>query len=147
MKLEIHIDPSCEELRVEITAPAMNDEARELLGRLESGAGGPLAGFREETVTLLEPETVLSFRTEGDRVLARTLEGDYAVRLRLYELEQKLDARRFVRISQSELVNLKQVRQLDLSLAGTIRMTLADGSSTFVSRRCVKKIKQALGLA
>lgn len=68
------------------------------------------------------------------------------MRLRLYELEQRLDARRFVRISHSEIVNLKQVTGLDLGLTGTIRMTLSGGTVTYVSRRYVKRIKEALGL-
>jgi len=45
-----------------------------------------------------------------------------------------------------EIIQLKKVTALDLKLSGTIRMTLADGSECFVSRRYVKKIKQALGL-
>ena len=43
-------------------------------------------------------------------------------------------------------MNLKKVTALDLSLAGTIRMTLAGGGVCYVSRRYVKKIKEALGL-
>ena len=35
---------------------------------------------------------------------------------------------------------------LDLTLAGTIKMTLEGGTVCWVSRRYVKKIKQALGL-
>ena len=51
-----------------------------------------------------------------------------------------------MRISHSEIVNLKKVTALDLSLTGTIRMTLSDVTACYVSRRYVKKIKEALGL-
>ena len=51
-----------------------------------------------------------------------------------------------VRISNSEIVNLDYVTALDLSLAGTIRMTLDHSVNTYVSRRYVKRIKEALGL-
>ena len=65
----------------------------------------------------------------------------------LSELEGRLDRHTFVRISHSEIVHLKQVTALDLSLAGTIKMTLAGGAAVcWVSRRYVPKIKQALGL-
>ena len=70
----------------------------------------------------------------------------YALRQRLYELEERLSARMFVRISHSELINLNRVRGFDLSLAGTICVTLTGGVSTYVSRRYVSKIKQVLGL-
>ena len=49
-------------------------------------------------------------------------------------------------MSHSEIVNLRQVTGLDLSLTGTIRMTLRGGTACYVSRRYVKKIKEALGL-
>lgn len=68
------------------------------------------------------------------------------MRQRLYELEERLAGRRFVRISHSEIVNLGQVTALDLGLTGTIRMTLRGGAVTYVSRRYVKKIKEVLGL-
>ena len=77
---------------------------------------------------------------------AQTAEGCYSVRLRLYELEERLDPRRFVRISNSEIVNLEKVTAVDLSLTGTIRMTLNGTVSAYVSRRYVKKIKETLNL-
>ena len=43
-------------------------------------------------------------------------------------------------------MNLKRVTALDLSLTGTIRMTLTGGVTAYVSRRYVKKLKEVLGL-
>ena len=144
MKVEVKIDPGCSEVLVSVTAPAMTEEVGDVLRRLEMGAA-VLAGFREGRVTLLEPGDILCLRTAGDRVEAVTAAGDYTVRDRLYELEGRL-GRDFVRVSQSEIVQLKKVRDLDLSLAGTIRMTLEGGVTVYVSRRYVKRIKEVLGL-
>lgn len=95
---------------------------------------------------LLDPREVLCFFAREKEVFALTPEGEYLVKLRLYELEETLDPKRFVRTSQSELVNLRKVAALDLSLTGTIKMTLAGGHVCWVSRRNVKNIKKALGL-
>ena len=65
--------------------------------------------------------------------------------MRLYELEERLD-NRFVRISNSEIVNLKKVKSLDLSFVGTICMELSNGEVSYVSRRYVSKMKKILGL-
>ena len=62
------------------------------------------------------------------------------------KVEVKLDRHTFVRISNSEIINLKKVTALDLTLAGTIKMTLQGGTVCWVSRRYVKKIKEALEL-
>ena len=68
------------------------------------------------------------------------------VKQRLYELEEQLAGTRFVRVSHSEIINLDKVTALDLSLSGTIRVTLAGGVTAYASRRYVKKLKQAAGI-
>ena len=77
---------------------------------------------------------------------AEAADGAYALRMRLYEAEQRLAGRAFVRISNSEMINLKKVKGFDLSFAGTIRVSLSSGTVTYVSRRYVSKIKQLLGI-
>ena len=52
----------------------------------------------------------------------------------------------FVRISNSEIINLKKVRSFDLSFAGTICVELQGGATAYVSRRCVSKLKKMLGM-
>ncbi len=44
--------------------------------------------------------------------------GEYAIRYRLYELEAALDKKQFLRISNSEIVNVKKIRDIDLSIIG-----------------------------
>ena len=68
----------------------------------------------------------------------------FEVKLRLYELEEVLDSGSFVRISNSEIINLRRITAVDLSMTGTIRMTLEHEVTTYVSRRYVKKIKETL---
>lgn len=146
MKFELHIDPSLTETIISIHAPSRTAEIDALLGRL-ADAAGPLLGFRSDgTAVPLEIDAVLRFYGEDKTVHAQTAEDIFTVRSWLYELEQQLDGHRFVRISHSEIINLKQVTALDLGLTGTIRMTLTRGVTTYVSRRYVKKVKEVLGL-
>lgn len=146
MNVELHIDPSLPEVTVVLHAPARTEAVDALLAQL-TAESGTLLGFRDEgTAIPLPPETILRFYGEEKEVKAQTPDGVYTMRQRLYELEARLTGRRFVRISHSEIVNLDQVTALDLSLTGTIRMTLRGGVVTYVSRRYVKKIKEVLGL-
>ena len=145
MKLEVHIDSALAEARVEVYAPARTPEVDALLDRL-TAAEAPLLGFRDDgSAVPLEPEDVLRFYGEDKDVRVQTGEAVYTVRERLYELERRLAGRSFARVSHSEIVNLKRVTALDLSLTGTIRMTLTGGVTAYVSRRYVKKIKEVLG--
>ena len=146
MKLELHIDPSLSEVEVTVRAPTRTPEVDALLDRLAVG-DAPLLGFCPDgTAVPLDLDTVLRFYGEDKDVRVQTPEAVYTVRERLYELERRLAAKRFVRTSHSEIVNLRKVTALDLSLTGTIRMTLSGGVTVYVSRRYVKKMKEVLGL-
>lgn len=145
MKIDVTLDPALTELLVKILAPEESAELEALLARLEEPER--LTGFRDGRAVPLEPEDVLRFYGEDKEVRAQTTGGEiYTVRLRLYELEERLDRRAFIRVSHSEIVNWKRVTALDLSLTGTIRVTLEGGVMTYVSRRYVKKIKEVLGI-
>ena len=144
MKVELRIDPACREPSVTITAPVLTDELRDLAARLEGD--GVLTGWRGDLAVPLTGDQILRCFAQEKGVKVQTPEGVYDLRERLYELEGKLDRHAFVRISHSEIVNLRKITALDLSLTGTIRITLAGGTVCWVSRRYVKKIKEAIGL-
>lgn len=145
MDVKVRIDPAAPGLSVTITTPAMTDEVRALAARL-SNRDALLMAWDGETAVPLRAEDVLRCYGEDKGVKVQTIGGIYDLRERLYELEGRLDRHVFVRISHSEIVNLKKVTALDLSLTGTIRMTLSGDTVCYVSRRYVKKIKEAIGL-
>ena len=105
-----------------------------------------LAGFKKETVSLLEQEKIIRIYAANSKVFAVTEDNEYQVRLRLYELEDRLDRKFFVRISNSEIINLRKIEEFDMSFTGTICVSLTNGAVTYVSRRYIAKIKQLLGL-
>ena len=100
----------------------------------------------QRSVTVLDEKDILRIYAANGKVYAVLPTGEYTLRLRLYEAEERLKPSRFVRISNSEIINLKKVRSFDLSFTGTICVILADGSKTYVSRRYVSKIKEVLGI-
>lgn len=146
MKIEVKVDSTCEETTVVICTNKVTDEIQHLVRRLSQDAPQVIVGFRDEEAVILTQEEMLRAFTEGGKVYAQTLSGTFLLRLRLYELEERLDAKRFVRISNSEIVNLNWIRGFDLSFAGTICVRMKNDIVTYVSRRYVAKIKQVLGL-
>ena len=146
MKVEVQIDPNLTEPVVVIRAPAPDAGVEELARKLrEAALPQPFTVYQEREAVRVSRPAVLRFYAEDKGVFCQTAERVYTVRQRLYELEEALDGTRFVRVSNSEIVNLDRVTGLDLTLAGTIKMTLDGGTVCWVSRRYVKKIKQALG--
>ena len=146
MDIEVRIEKGCPEPRLIVVTDRITPEIQDLVRRLGDLPSPALTGFREGLAEVLEPETILRVYAQAGKVFADTGRGTYQLRLRLYEAEQRLDSRSFVRISNSEILNLKKVRGFDLSFTGTIRVLLSNGETTYVSRRYVGKIKKILGI-
>ena len=147
MQVEVKLDPERKEIGIVVLAPASSPEVEELVRRLEAEQLSPLRGWQEDTMTPLSQSQVVRCYTQDKRVYAAVDGGAiYLLQERLYELEEQLDRRSFVRISNGEIINLDKVTAVDLSLTGTIRMTLGEAGHAYVSRRYVKKIKETLKL-
>ncbi len=148
MKLNIKIDTSVEEPEALIITPRMSEEVNKIVDYIGKLNEEPtvISGVKDDKVEILEQGEFIRAYAEGGKVFVRTEKGLYQVRLRLYELEERLDGSIFVRISNSEIVNLKKVKSIDLSFIGTICMEMSDGEVSYVSRRYVSKIKKILGL-
>lgn len=146
MEVEFRLDPEREEPKLVILAAADSPDLRRLAEELSGLRLDPVPVWDGETALLLPQGDFLRFYTDGKGVSAQTGDGTYTLRLRLYELEELLDPRRFVRVSNAEIVNLDRVTAVDLSLTGTIRMTLDGKATAYVSRRYMKKIKETLNL-
>ena len=148
MKLNINIDAGAKEPEITITTSHMTEDVNRVVDFVSRLDDAPtiISGIREDKVELLDPEVIVKIYAEDSKVFAQTEKGSYQIRLRLYEAEERLDNSKFVRISNSEIVNLKKVKSLDLSFVGTICMELSNGEVSYVSRRYVSKIKRVLGL-
>lgn len=147
MKVRLKIDPAVPETEVWVVAPARTAAADALAEQLRQCCAPPsVTAYDGQRALLLDTAEILRFFTDGKAVRVQTAQGVYTVRARLYELEETLRGQRFARISQSELVNLAHVTALDLRFSGALRMTLTGGVVCYPSRRCLKAIKQALGL-
>lgn len=146
MQIEIKIDSSCTEPKIVVVTDRMTDEVKEVVKKLSEESPQILTGFRGDALEVIEQPEIIRIYAALGKVFAVTEKGEYTLRLRLYELENRLDKNCFVRISHSEIINLKKVRGFDLSFAGTICVTLSNGTVTYVSRRYVARIKQVLGI-
>lgn len=146
MQVEVKIDSSYTEPKVIIMTSSMTEEVQEIVKRLSDETPRIISGSRDDKVEVLDQAELIRIYANSGKVFAVTDKGEYIIRLRLYELEERLDANQFVRISNSEIINLKKVSNFDLSFSGTICVKLENKTVTYVSRRYVSKIKKILGL-
>lgn len=146
MQLEVKIDSSYIEPKVIILTASMTEDVNIILSKLSDQAPQIISGSKNNKIEVIEMEDLIRIYASCGKVFAVTHKGEYALRLRLYEIEERLPPHQFVRISNSEIINLKNVNNFDLSFTGTICVKLTNGTITYVSRRYVSKLKKILGI-
>lgn len=146
MKLEVKIDSSYMEPKVIILTASMNEEVNTLLNKLSEQEPQIMTGSKDHKVEVIEQVDLIRIYANSGKVFAVTHKGEYELHHRLYEVEEMLPSYPFVRISNSEIINLKNVQNFDLSLTGTICVKFKNDTITYVSRRYVSKLKKILGI-
>ncbi len=149
MKVGINIDRSVEEVEVLITAQEQSRTVNALYEHIvefDKKSLETLTAYRDDIAKIVNMTDVFRIYTGNQKVYIQTHQGEYAIRYRLYELEEALDKKQFLRISNSEIVNIKKIRDIDLSIIGRICIRFEDNTQTYVSRRYIPKIKKSLGI-
>lgn len=146
MQVEIKIDSSYTEPKIIIMTASMTEDINNIVKKISDETSWIISGSKDEKIEVIEQSELIRIYASGGKVFAVTGKGEYVLRFRLYELEKRLDSCQFVRISNSEIINLKKVSHFDLSFTGTICVKLSNNTTTYVSRRYVSKIKKILGI-
>ena len=144
MKLLFDIQEQYREIEIHICSDQRSKEALGLRDLLEGLLFTKLTVYRNQETKSVSSYEIVRIYSENKKVYVRTKEESFEVRDRLYVLEDVLREKGFVRISNSEIVNISQIEKLDMSYAGTIKMYMKNGDETFVSRRYVSQIKEVL---
>lgn len=87
---------------------------------------------------------VLYFESVDNRTFLYTADAVLEIRQRLYELELLLSERDFLRISKSQIVNLRKISALRPELNRTILATMCNGEKLSVSRKYVPALRRLL---
>lgn len=146
MKIEVIIDESLDENKVTIYAKKYSKDIENIRDMLTDRLLDKIVAFYDKEIFILSFDEIIRIFAQDKEVFVKTNNKSYKVRLTLTELEKRLDKKKFIRISRSEIVNLDYVKRLDLSFTGTIAVELANEDVSYVSRRKLKEFKKALGL-
>ncbi|WP_322199017.1 LytTR family DNA-binding domain-containing protein [Acutalibacter intestini] len=149
MNITIQEDPALEETQVVIRCKQADAPVLEMIAALRSfdqNFDQKLTGLREGQTFLLDFHQVLYIDTADGRTFLYTKEQVYETSLRLYELEERLSGRQFLRASKSTLVNFNAIRSLRPDLGGRLRLTMRGGEALYVSRQYAPAFRKRLGL-
>lgn len=146
MKVELEIDKKYAEPEIHVCNHICDEETMQLKQAVCEFVDGNVVAYDGDSSVLLRYADIVRIFSANKNVYVSTEQGQYRIKERLYEMEERLDVKRYVRISNSEIINVQKLIKLDTSLTGTIKMYLKGNQETYVSRRYVPKIKKALGI-
>lgn len=144
MKILLEISEKFTEPEIHICNSQKNEEVIKLRDTLDELLDEKITVYQKQEMQKVAGYDIVRIFSENKKVYLRTGEELFEVRDRLYSLEEAFSKKGFVRISNSEIVNIRKILKLDMSYAGTIKMHMKNGDTTFVSRRYVSRIKELL---
>ena len=143
MKLEIRKIPESEPEIVEVRYHWITDEIQEIISFVKSRQGQLSAmrdgkRFEVPVVDLFYAESV------DERLYLYTASDSYEIRMKLYELEDLLKNKSFLRVSKSMIVNLMKITSVRPALNGRFSAILKNGEEVIISRKYVPELKKIL---
>ena len=144
MNIEVKIDENYAETKILIYTNKMDEKLSNIIDNISNISKEKLKAYKDEKMYILNQNEIEAIYAEKGKVYLRCNSEVYIVKNRLYELENILNQKIFVRISNSEIVNFDKVRNIDFKIIGTIVLNFKSGNKAYVSRRYITKIKNFL---
>lgn len=138
---------------------ALGEKLSHLLAYLQQAPGPAAAPAAPEPEAITRERILLKtggeiFFLKADEIDWIEAEGDYMkfhaggrthlLRETMGRLEEKLDAKRFIRIHRSTIVNIDRVKKLSPSFAGEYAVVLADGTKLRLSRGYHERLQELM---
>ena len=128
---------------VDIRCRKVTDEVREIANFVRMRQG-KLYGRGDQGQTEVAVVDVLYIESVDERTLIYTAEGVFQTGGPLYELEERLKRKRFLRVSKSTIVNLMKVRAIKPALNGRFLAVMSNGEQVMISRKYAPELKRVL---
>jgi DNA-binding LytR/AlgR family response regulator len=142
MKCKVFIDKNHEEEVV-----IYSHQRNSLVEQIESLVNSQeieITGYKEQEAVKLDLSEIFCFICEENKIYALTEKERFKIKLRLYQLEEKLP-RNFVKLNQSCIGNVKKIQRFNASFGGSLSVEFKNGYKDYVSRRQLKIVKERFG--
>lgn len=143
MKVHIEqVEKKSEEL-VLIRCYAVTDEVREIETFVKSRSGS-LSGVSDAKRYEIAVADICYIESVDGKTFLYTKDQVYETSYRIYELEELLRPKHFLRISKPMIVNLMKIQSIQPAFNGRFTAVLHSGEQIIISSSYVKALKAAL---
>ena len=145
MKINIDVDSKYPDIGVDIHVPSLTPEVEKLISLMRMMDMQIAVKKGDETV-LLDVGEILYIEAVERNTFIYTEKETYESSLKLYEFEQQLSEKDFIRISKQSIINLRKVKSLRSEINRKIRVTLQNDEQIIVSRMYSDELRSRLGV-
>ena len=128
---------------IEIQCHSVSDEVREIVAFVKSRQGR-VSGMADDKMYEIAVVDISYIEAVDNKIFIYTDKDVYESRQKLYELEDILKKKHFLRISKSMLLNLMKVDAITPALNSKFTAVLFSGEQVVISRKYVPDLKKAL---
>ncbi len=132
-----------EEELVLIRCRAVTEEVREIASFVKSRQGH-VSGVSDSKRYEIAVTDICYVESVDGKTFLYTNDGVFETAYRIYELEDMLKPKHFLRIAKSMLVNLMKIQSIQPAFNGRFTAVLRTGEKIIISRNYVKSLKAAL---
>ena len=143
MELNVKRVPNEEPEVLEIRCHKVTDDIEEIISFVKSRQGQLSTMQEGQRVEILLVD-IFYAESVDNRLFVYTAKDTYEVRLKLYELEDMLRGKTFIRVQKGMLLNLMKIKSIKHALSGRYTALLKNGEQIVISRKYVLDLKSAL---
>ena len=143
MDVKISRIPEAENEIVDIRCHEETESVREIADFVRSRQG-QLNGILEGRQYAIAVSEIMYIESVDNRTFIYTESKVYESKQRIYELEDILKPKHFLRISKASVVNLMKITSVKPALGGRFSAVLSNGEEIIISRKYVADLKKTL---
>ena len=103
-----------------------------------------IIGYQGNDIFVIKTEDIILVYSEEKNNYCKTKDGIYMVKEKMYYLDDMLDKNKFIRISNSAIINIDKIKCFNTSIIGRIVVKFYDNTEVNVSRRRTNEIMKFL---
>ena len=146
MNINLLLDPD-DPMRKNLESFGINHDPESQYLLVRRGAGvNYIAGKREDQQFFIDVNDICFIESMGHDIIIHASDGTYNSGERLKALEQVLPADRFLRVSNSSIVNLKKIKRIESSLLQKFILHMTNGSKVDVTRSYYYIFRERIGI-
>ena len=146
MNIKLMLDPE-DPMRKSLEELGIRDDPDSQYIISRQGAGvNYVAGRKEDQQFYIDVKEIVFIESMGHDVLIHAADGIYNSGDRLKTLEQVLPADRFLRVSNSAIVNMKKIKRIESSIMQKFILHMTNGSKVDVTRSYYYIFRDRIGI-